>query len=38
MWIVWLFYLCFFADPASAEFGLDEKCERDYNILPPSTN
>ena len=35
MWMVWLLGLILFAVPASAEIGLDEKYQRDYNIFNP---
>ena len=35
MWIVWLLAFVLFVAPASAEFGFDEKYERDYNIFNP---
>ena len=35
MLVVLVFSLFFLATPASAEFGFDEKYERDYNIFNP---
>jgi len=37
MWTVWLIGFILFASPAYAEFGFDEKYERDYNIFDPLT-
>ena len=36
MWMVWLLGFFLFATDASAEFGFDEKYERDYNIFNPA--
>jgi hypothetical protein len=33
--MLWLLSLFFIAVPASAEFGFDEKYERDYDIFNP---
>ena len=35
MWVVWLLSLLLLSVPALAEFGFDEKYERDYNIFNP---
>lgn len=35
MWMLWLLSLFFIAVPASAEFGFDEKYERDYDNCNP---
>ena len=37
MWTVWLIGFILFASPAYAEFGFDEKYERDYTIFDPLT-
>ena len=35
MWMLWFVGFLLVATPASAEFGFDEKYERDYNIFNP---
>jgi len=35
MWMAWLIGFILFASPACAEFGFDEKYERNYNIFNP---
>jgi hypothetical protein len=37
MWMGWLLSLFFFATPALAEPGFDERYERDYNIFNPAS-
>jgi len=35
MWMVWLLGFFLLSAPALAEFGFDEKYERDYNVFNP---